>query len=162
MLNSAAGVTLPRPSPPPITATRPSVGSSSGRSAASSAMFVSGPTGASRTGSSLRSRISASRSTACIGTTAALDSGAGAPPSPSAPCTTAASRSRAHDERPRGAGGDRDVLAPGEREHAQRVARRRLERQVAGDRREREQLDLGAREREQDGDRVVDARDRSR
>ena len=94
MLNSAAGVTLPVPSEPPIIATRPSAPGSSGRSAASSAMFVSGPTGASSTGSSLRSRISASRSTACIGTTAALDSGTGAPPSPSVPCTTAASRPR--------------------------------------------------------------------
>ena len=62
-----------------------------------------------------------------------------------------------HHERPRGTGRDGHVLAPGERQHAQRVARRRLERQVAGDRREREQLDLRAREREQDRDRVVDA-----
>ena len=51
----------------------------------------------------------------------------------------------------------RDVLAACQREYAQGIARRRLERQVARHGREREQLHLRAREREQDGDRVVHA-----
>ena len=140
-----------------MTATRPRRGSNSGRSAASSAMFVSGPTGASSTGSSLRSRISASRSTACIGTTAALDSGQRRAAEPVGAVHDGGVAVAPHDQRPGGAGRDGDVLAPGQREHAQGVARRRLERQVARDRREGEQLDLRAREREQDRDRVVHA-----
>ena len=120
-------------------------------------MFVSGPTGASSTGSSLRSSTSASRSTACIGTTAARDSGTGAPPEPVGAVHDGRIAPARDDERPRRARRDGHVLAPGEREHAQRVARRRLERQVARDGREREQLDLRAREREQDRDRVVHA-----
>ena len=158
MLNSAAGVLLPWPSEPPITATRPRRGSSSGRSAASSAMFVSGPTGASSTGSLAalehlgqqvdrvhrhdgRPRLRRRRAAQPVG--AVHDR------------RVATAR---HDERPVGAGRDGHVLAAGQREHAQRVARRRLERQVARDRREREQVELRARQREQDRDGVVDAR----
>ena len=58
-------------------------------------------------------------------------------------------------ERPAGAGGDRDLAAAGELEHADRVGGRLLERLVAGDRRDAPQLELGAAEREQDRDRVV-------
>ena len=65
MLNSALGVTLPRPIAPPMT-TMPSIRStSSGYIASSSAMFVSGPTGISVCG---RSRsLRAISSTAWIG-----------------------------------------------------------------------------------------------
>jgi hypothetical protein len=61
-------------------------------------------------------------------------------------------------ERPVGAGRDRDVAATRELEHAERVRRRLLERLVAGDGRDGPQLDLRARQREQDRDRVVVAR----
>ena len=53
---------------------------------------------------------------------------------------------------------DRHVRAAGELEHAERVVGRLLERLVAVDGRHAEQLDLGAREREQERDRVVVAR----
>jgi hypothetical protein len=59
------------------------------------------------------------------------------------------------DERAVGAGGDRDVVAAGELEDAQRVGRGLRERLVAGDRRDAEQLDLGTGEREQHRHRVV-------
>ena len=58
-------------------------------------------------------------------------------------------------ERAVGAGSDRDVGAAGEIEHAQRIRRRLLERLVAVDRGDAENLELGAREREQQCDRVV-------
>ena len=58
-------------------------------------------------------------------------------------------------ERPVGAGRDGHVGAAGELEHAERVRRRLLERLVARDGRDPDQLDLGRGEREQDRDRVV-------
>ena len=58
-------------------------------------------------------------------------------------------------ERPLGAGGDRHVGAADEREHPERVVRRLVERLVAVRRRDADELDLGAREREQERDRVV-------
>src|ERR671920_1921794 len=53
------------------------------------------------------------------------------------------------------AGGDGDVGAVDELEHAQRVRGRLLERLIAGDRRDAEELELGRRECEQQRDRVV-------
>jgi enoyl-CoA hydratase/carnithine racemase len=58
-------------------------------------------------------------------------------------------------ERPVGARRDRDVCAAGELEHAERVGRGLLERLVAPDGGDAEQLDFRAGEREQDRDRVV-------
>ena len=57
---------------------------------------------------------------------------------------------------------DRDVGAAHELEHAEGVLGRLVERLVPVDGRDAEQLDLGAREREEERDRVVVARDRSR
>ena len=59
------------------------------------------------------------------------------------------------DERPVRAGGDGDVGPAREGQDAQRVAGRRLERRVPADRRDAEQVDLGSRDREEDGERVV-------
>ena len=59
------------------------------------------------------------------------------------------------DQRARGAGRDRDVVAADVVEHADRVRRRLLQRLVAGHGGDAEQPDLGAGEREQDRDRVV-------
>jgi hypothetical protein len=59
------------------------------------------------------------------------------------------------DERAVGAGGDRYVGAAGQLEDADGVRRRLRQRLVARDGRDPEQLELGAREREQDRDRVV-------
>src|SRR5438034_7342653 len=53
------------------------------------------------------------------------------------------------------AGGDGNVGAARQLEHLERVAGRLVERRVAGDGRDRAQLDLGRGEREQDRDRVV-------
>ena len=61
-------------------------------------------------------------------------------------------------ERLRCTRGDGDVLASGEVEHADRVRRRLLERLVAVHGRDREQLELRARDGEQQRDRVVVAR----
>src|SRR5438105_1544695 len=59
------------------------------------------------------------------------------------------------DERPIGARCDRHVVAPHELERADRVRSRLLERLVARHGRDAEELDLGARQREQERDRVV-------
>ena len=61
-------------------------------------------------------------------------------------------------ERPVGARGDGHVAPAHELEHAERVRGRLLERLVAGDGRDAEELELRAGEREQEGDRVVMAR----
>jgi hypothetical protein len=59
------------------------------------------------------------------------------------------------DERPVGTGRDRQVAAADVLEDAKCVCRRLLERLVAGDRRDAEELDLRARQGEQERDRVV-------
>ena len=58
-------------------------------------------------------------------------------------------------QRPRRAGGDREIGAANVVEHADRVRGRLLERLVAAHRGHAEQLDLGACQREQHRDRVV-------
>ena len=58
-------------------------------------------------------------------------------------------------ERPVGAGGHGNVGAPGEIEHAKSICRRLLERLVPVDGRHTEHVELRARERQQQRDRVV-------
>ena len=58
-------------------------------------------------------------------------------------------------ERPFGAGGDRHVGVVDEREQPERVVRRLVEGLIAVRRRDADELDLGAREREQERDRIV-------
>ena len=58
-------------------------------------------------------------------------------------------------QRPLGPGGDRDLAATGQVEHAQGVRRRLGERLVPVHGRDAEQLQLGARERQQQRDRIV-------
>ena len=62
---------------------------------------------------------------------------------------------RVADQRAVGTGGDRNVAAAGELEHAQRVGGRLVERLVAVDGGDPEQLELRARERQQQRHRVV-------
>ena len=62
---------------------------------------------------------------------------------------------RGADERPVRPGRNRNVAAAGQLQHAQRVGGRLVERLVARHRGDAEQLDLGAGEREEQGDRVV-------
>jgi hypothetical protein len=62
---------------------------------------------------------------------------------------------RLTDERPVGSRRDLDVRPLGELEDPDRVRGRLVECLVPGDRRDAEELDLGTREREEDGDRVV-------
>ena len=62
---------------------------------------------------------------------------------------------RLTDERAAGAGRDRHVVPSDELEHPKRVGRRLLHSLVAGHRRDAQELDLLAREREQERDRVV-------
>ena len=61
-------------------------------------------------------------------------------------------------QRPVGAGRDRHVGPAGELEHAQGILCRPLERLVAGDRRDAAEVELGARDRQQERERVVDTR----
>ena len=75
-------------------------------------------------------------------------------PCPLSPWTCVGDVGLAH-ERPVGAHRDRNVLAADEREHAERVVGRLLERLVAVHGGDADELDLGARQREQERDRVV-------
>ena len=129
-------------------------GRASGASASSSATFVSGPVGTSVTAPSRARIASAMKLTACSAARRPRGGGSSGPSSPLSPWTCAATDGGAH-ERPLGAGRDRHVAATGELEHAQRVRRRLVERLVAGDGRDAEQLELGRGEREQERDRVV-------
>src|SRR5690349_23023572 len=90
MLNSAAGFTLPGPIEPPITTRRSTLDASSGRTAKSNAMLVSGPVATRVTVS--RCRISVSRSMA-LGCGALAGGGSRIPPSPVSPWTCSAYRS---------------------------------------------------------------------
>ncbi len=150
-LNSAAGVTFPSAIAPPIQTIRSSRSRTSGCRSSMSATFVSGAVGTSTTPGSIRS---ARKSAACWSTGCADGSGSSGPSRPLSPWTCAAVRSVAPQRRV-GARRDRDVAASGDLERDERVAGRLVERLVAGDGRDADQLDLGRREREQDRDRVV-------
>ena len=152
MLNSAAGVRLPSPIEPPIRTIRS--GRASGCRASSSAMFVSGPVGTSVRRPS-RARISRARkSTACSGRSAPARGGQVGAVEAALAVHVRGDRALAH-ERPVGAAVDRDVAAAGELEHAQGVRGRLLDRLVAADGRDADELELGRGEREQERDRVV-------
>ena len=94
------------------------------------------------------------KSTACSPSGTRPAGGSAGPSSPLSPWTWDATVS-SRDERPVGPGGDGDVVATDEVEHAERVRGRLLQRLVAVHGRHAEQLELGAREREQQRDRVV-------
>ena len=66
------------------------------------------------------------------------------------------------DQRPRGAFGDRDVVAAVGVQEPQRVLGAMPDIGVAADRRDRQDLELRARDGEPDRQRVVEARDRCR
>ena len=151
MLNSAAGVTLPSAIAPPIRTI--DSGRASGCCASRSATFVSGPV-ATRTAPGTSS---ASRSTACSSTGSVVGVRKVGPVEPGLAVHLGGDAERA-DERPVGALRDRDLGAAGELEHAQRVGGRLRDGLVAGDGRDRAQLELGRGEREQKRDRVVVAR----
>ncbi len=59
-------------------------------------------------------------------------------------------------ERPRAAGIDRQLGAAGQLDDAERVARRRRQRQIAGNRNQPQHIELWRGERQEDRDRVVD------
>ena len=154
MLNSAAGVTLPSPmraahQHDPL---GPRVGVQGEEERDVRQRARSG-----RASPARRRDRSARKSTACSATGAALGGGSVGPSSPVSPWTYAATNGSRTSGRsaPAATGTSR---AADELEHAERVRRRLLERLVAGDRRHAEQLDLRAREREQQRDRVVVAR----
>ncbi len=147
MLNSAAGVMFPSAIAPPIRTIR------AGRMprSSASATFVSGPTGTSTVSGAdvldeevdgvLLDRLGgARRQLGPVQAALAVD--------------VRGDVELAH-ERPVGAHRDRNVLAADELEHPQRVVGRLLERLVAVDGGDADELDLGAREREQQRDRVV-------
>ena len=140
-----------------------------GSAARRSATFVSGPTGTSVTGRSEPRIRSARKSTACSVDRASLRRAAGRGRRGRSPrgrrAATNGSR-RSGRSAPAATG---TSLAPDELEHPERVRGRLLERLVARDGRDAEQLDLRAREGEQERDRVVvpgvaveEDRDRSR
>ena len=117
-------------------------------------MLVSGPVGTSVTGCGLAAIVRSRKSTACSPSGSCRAGGSVGPSRPLSPWTCDATVS-SRVERAIGAGRDRDVGAAGEVEHAQRIRRRLLERLVAVDRGDAENLDLRAREREEQCDRVV-------
>ena len=121
----------------------------------SSATFVSGPVGTSVTGSRAPTMRSTMKSTACSSSGATARRRAASGPSrPLSPWTCAATASSRASGRSAPAATGTSVRSD-EVEHAQRVRGRLLERLVAVHRRDAEQLELGAREREQERDRVV-------
>ena len=95
------------------------------------------------------------RSAAATGS--AHGGGRSTPSSPVSPWASAATTSVA-GEGPVRAGGDGDVAAPAELEHADRVRGHLVERLVPGHGGHAEELELGAGEREQERERVVLAR----
>ena len=117
-------------------------------------MFVSGPVGTSVIGSSEARIVSAMKSTACCATGSVVGAGSAGPSMPLSPWTYSATNGSRQSGRGR-ADGDRHVGAADELEQLQRVDRRLLERLVAVDGRDADELDLRAREREQERDRVV-------
>ena len=147
MLNSAAGVMFPSPMAPPISTIR------AGRMprSSASATFVSGPTGTSTVsgrhvldeevdsvlGDGLRRALRQLRPVhAALAVDVRGDVG------------LALERAvRPHR--------DRHVLPAHEREHAERVVRRLVERLVPVDGRDADEIDLRARERKQERDRIV-------
>ncbi len=90
MLNSAAGVTLPRPIAPPISTIRLTLDAGRGWRASSSATFVSGPVATSVTGSGSRSIACAIQSIACSGSASRAAGGRSGPSRPLSPCTCCA------------------------------------------------------------------------
>src|ERR687889_1277089 len=101
MLNSAAGVVLPRPMLPPMREICATLSLRSGCSRRNAAMLVSGPTGMRLTGSVELRRVSAIRATAPLWSGSKPASGiSSAPSSPLLPCMSSAvwsSRSRGSD-----------------------------------------------------------------
>src|SRR5918993_36816 len=101
MLNSAAGVVLPRPMLPPMREICATLSLRSGCSRKNAAMLVSGPTGMRLTGSVELRRVSAIRATAPLWSGSKPASGiSSAPSSPLLPCMSSAvwsSRSRGSD-----------------------------------------------------------------
>ena len=149
MLNSAAGVTLPSAIAPPISTIRSGSRLRMTREQERDVRERAG--GDERASPAMRS---ARKSTACSPSGAACGGGRSGPSRPVSPWTSAATeRSRTSGRSAPAATGD--VSPADELEHADRVRGRLLERLVAGDRRHAEQLDLRAREREQERDRVV-------
>ena len=152
MLNSAAGVRLPSPIEPPIRTIRS--GRASGCSASSSATFVSGPVGTSVSLPSRRADLVGEEVDRMLGPRGAARRRQVGAVEAGLAVHVRRDVALAH-ERPVGARVDRDVAAARELEHAQRVRRRLVERLVAGDGRDADELELGRGEREQERDRVV-------
>ena len=140
MLNSAAGVTLPSAIAPPIRTIR-SLGRARVRARAAARRSSAGRSGPASPAGRRRSR-SARNSTACSATGAPLRRRQVGAVHPGLAVDVRGDEALAH-ERPVGAGGHRDVAAADELEHAQRVRRRLLQRLVAGDCRDADELDSG-------------------
>ena len=124
-------------------------------------MFVSGPIGASTTGSGCERRIAAMRSTAPSGRGSAGDGGRRRP----ADARLAVDLGRADDRAEERAGRalrDGHVRGAVQVQQAEGVRRAVPDIGVAADRRDGEQVDLGSRHREPDRERVVEARGRCR
>ena len=121
MLNSAEAVVLPSVIAPPMTRMPAIRSRSSGWVRTSSAMFVSGPDGGDRHGRRAPLEDGAHQLDRALRPGPKAGSGRSAPSSPLAPWTLDATCS-GRSSGPRGAGRDRDVRPPDEREHPERVA----------------------------------------
>ena len=156
MLNSAAGVTLPREAEPPmITKSRTQVASRGSRRSASP-MLVSGPVATSVISPGAAAMVSMMKSIACPLSAVRRGAGSTAPPSPDSPCTCpACSAGRSSGAAHPGVTGT--SARPDERRHGERVRGGLGQRDVAGHGGDAGQLDLGRAGREGDRERVVDA-----
>ncbi len=123
----------------------------------SSAMLVSGPVGTSVTGRALSAMVRARKSTAPSASGPRLAGASAGPSRPLSPCTCEATV-ELPDQGLVGACGDRHVGAAGQVEHADGVRRRLVERLVPVHGRHAEELDLRARQGQQQRDRVVVSR----
>ena len=151
MLNSAAGVMLPSPIAPPISTISLMRGTTSGAFCIAMAMLVSGPVGQSVTvpgGSGAQhvddrvDRMAVGERHAGLGQAGAIQ--------PGLAVHVLGGDQLAH-QRPRAAGMDRQIGPPGELEHLARVLLGQRQRHVAGDRGDREHVQLVRRaERQQD------------
>ena len=119
--------------------------------------MVSGPIAATVTGSGDVVSRSARATTAGRGSTRAGDGGSCHAPEPGVPVHVPGALRLGVHQRVAGAGGHRDVGPPRQVQHAQRVLRRLRQLDVAVDGGDQAQVDLGAGQRQQDGQGVVDA-----
>ena len=157
MLNSAAGVQFPSRTAPPIRQMCRILGARAGAASSSWAMLVSGPVGISVTGVRRRLERRAQERERTLGPYLRARLGEVGAVEPAFAVHVVGDLEGPHERRRR-ACSNRYVRPVEQREHPQRVARGLAQADVAADGRDAEDLELRARERQGDRERVVAAR----